>query len=103
MKASLERLFSQMNFIKSNSRNRLKNDALNAVLRLRISDISLDQFHADHVKRSINFWYTKKDRGANQCKRKQYKQRKPNSSAKRPIFDISELSSASSESGSDSD
>lgn len=102
--ASLERLFSQMNFIKSNTRNRLNNNALNAVLRIRISGITVDEFHKDYVQRCVNFWYKRKDRRANQGKRKRYKQRKPSGAAKRPSFDISKLSaSSSSESSSDSD
>ena len=100
--ASLERLFSQMNFVKSTNRNRLKNDALNAVLRIRISDISVEEFHANYVHRCANHWYNKKGRRANQSKRKKYKKRAPSTSAKRPKFDISELSSSSS-SSSDSD
>lgn len=51
--ASLERLFSQMNFVKSNTINRLKNDALNAVLRIRI--ISMEEFDANYVHSCLNF------------------------------------------------
>ena len=58
--ASLERLFSQMNFIKSNARNRLSNIALNAVLRIRVSGISIDKYHTEYVQRCVNFWYKKR-------------------------------------------
>ena len=68
--ASLERLFSQMNFVESNTRNRLKNDALNAVLRIRISDISREELHGIHMQRCANFWYNRKSRRSNQIKRK---------------------------------
>ena len=43
--ATLERLFSQMNLVKTMVRNRLSNDSLNSSLRIRISGITLQDFH----------------------------------------------------------
>ena len=55
--ATLERLFSQMNLIKTLLRNRLNNASLNAILRVRINGISLQQFHDNFVNRCVNRWY----------------------------------------------
>ena len=83
--AALERLFSQMNLIKTNVRNRLKNNALNVLLRIRISGLSMDISHKEYVHRCVNWWYQRKDRRVNQCKRKSYEKRKTTTS-KRPHF-----------------
>ena len=58
--ASLERLFCQMNIIKSDIRNRLSNKALNAVLRIRTSGITIDDFLKDYVRKCVKFWCNKK-------------------------------------------
>ena len=42
--ATLERLFSHMNIVKSNIRSRLSNDSLNSTLRIRLNGISLGKF-----------------------------------------------------------
>ena len=55
--ATLERLFSQMNQIKTLLRNRLNNASLNAILRIRISEISLQKFHDNFVDKCVNCWY----------------------------------------------
>ena len=47
--ASLERLLSQMNLVKSTVHNRLKNSALNAVLRIKVSNVSVETFPKEHV------------------------------------------------------
>ena len=49
--ASLERLFSQMNLIKTTLRNRLTNDSLNSILRINISGLSLKSFHDEHLEK----------------------------------------------------
>ena len=92
--ASLERLFSQMNLVKTTVRNRLSNPVLNALLRIRVSGITVDEFHKNYVNRCVNSWYQKKERRLAQGKRKGYKKR-TNKSTKRPHFDISELSESS--------
>ena len=100
--ASLERLFSQMNLVKTTVRNRLSNPVLNALLRIRVSGITVEEFHKNYVDRCVNSWYQRKKRRLAQGKRKGYKKRTNKSSTKRPHFDISELSSESSESGQSS-
>ena len=85
---SLERLFSQMNIIKFDVRNRLSNKALNAVLCIRTSGITIDDFHNDHVYKCVNFWYNKKKRRKTKTKENAKMQRKPSEAAKRPKFDI---------------
>ena len=49
--ASLERLFSQMNLIKTTLRNRLTEDSLNSILQTNISGgLSLQSFHDEHLE-----------------------------------------------------
>ena len=99
--ATLERLFSQMNLIKTTHRNRLSNDSLNSILRIRISGISVLTFHNVYADKCVQYWYNSKNRRLQQKKRKGYKKRakKP----KRQKFDISKLSSSSSDSSSTSE
>ena len=96
-RATLERPFSQMNLIKTLLRNRLNNTSLNAILRIRISGTSLQQFHDNFVDICVNRWYNSANRRPNQCKRKKYSKRK-SQTAKRPHFDMSAISSSSSDS-----
>ena len=48
--ASLERLFSQMNLIKTAPHNRLTNNSLNSILRVNISGLSLQSFLMNILK-----------------------------------------------------
>ena len=58
--ASLERLFSQMNLIKTTLRNRLTNDSLNSILRINISGLPLQSFHDEHLEKCVNYWFNAK-------------------------------------------
>ena len=58
--ASLERLFNQMNIVKSNVRNHLTNSALNALLHIKVSNFPLDSIHKNHVSRCVEYWFKKK-------------------------------------------
>ena len=58
--ASLERLFCQMNIIKSDVRNRLSNKALNAVLHIRTSGITIDDFQTTISINVSTFGITRK-------------------------------------------
>ena len=73
--ATLERLFSHMNIVKSDLRSRLSATSLNAILRIRITGYSLWEFHENHIDKCVDFWYHLKDRRMSQGKRKKYKQR----------------------------
>ena len=53
--ASLERLFSKMNLIKTTLCNRLTNDSLNSILRINISGLSLQSFHDEHLEKCVNY------------------------------------------------
>ena len=78
--ASLERLFSQMNIINSDVRNRLSNKALIALLRIRTPGITIDDFHNDHVYKCVIFWYNKKKRRQTKTKENAKIQKKPSES-----------------------
>ena len=55
--ASLERLFSKMNLIKTTLRNRLTNNSLKSILRINISGLSLQSFHDEHLEKCVNYWF----------------------------------------------
>ena len=70
--AILQRLFNQMNLVKTTVRNRLSSDSLNSSLRIRISGITLQDFHETYVKKCVHCWCNFKNRRLNQRKRKDY-------------------------------
>ena len=59
--ATLERLFSQMNLIKTKVRNRHSNDSLNSSLRIQINGITLQDFHKTYVKKCVHHWCNSKN------------------------------------------
>ena len=87
--ASLERLFSKINLIKTTPRNRLTNDSLNSILRINISGLSLQSFHDEHLEKYVNYWFNAKNRRLSQ--RKLYKKRE-SKKTKQPHFNISGIS-----------
>jgi hypothetical protein len=91
--ASLERFFSHMNIVKTETRNRLSQKSLNAILAIRMFGISLAEFNKSYVKDCVSKWYNDKDRRLGQKKRKTYKKRE-SVTKKRKTFDIRELSSS---------
>ena len=96
--ASLERLFSHMNIVKSTTRSRLSNRSLNSILRIRISGISIRSFHDKYLQKCVD--YSAKNRRLQQRKRKLYKKRE-NRKEKRVQFDITDFSSDSDQSDSE--
>ena len=70
-KATLERLFSQMNIMKTTVRNRLSNDSLNSLLRIPISGITLQGFHKAYGKKCVYYWYNSKNSSAEPTKKKE--------------------------------
>ena len=95
-KATLERLFSQMNIIKTTVRNRLSNDSLNSLLRIPISGITLQGFHKTYGKKCVYYCYNSKNCRLNERKRKNY-QKRQSKKAKGPRFRIADLPSSSSD------
>ena len=88
--ASLERLFSKMNLIKTTLRNRWRNDNLNSILRINISGLSPQSFHDEHLEKCVNYRFNAKNRRLSQRKRKFYKKRE-SKKTKRPHFNISDI------------
>ena len=93
--ASLESQFNQMNLVKPTVHNCLRNSVLSALLRIKVSNVSVETFHKEHVLSCVYFWYNKKGRRLLQGKRKSYKNRKTKVS-KSPMFDFSTIPSSSS-------
>ena len=50
---SLERLFSQMNLIKTTLHNHLRNNSLNSILHITISGLPLQSFHDEHLEKCV--------------------------------------------------
>ena len=93
--ASLKRLFSQMNLIKTTLRNRLTEDSLNSILQTNISGgLSLQSFHDEHLENCVIYCFNAKDCCLRQRKHKLYKKRE-SKKTKRPHFNISDISSES--------
>ena len=93
--AILERFFSQMNLRnKTTLRNRLTNESLNSILRIRINGISLQVFHDSYLKSCVVFWFNSKNRRVSQRKRKLYRKRENHiSSIFLASFDILQIRS----------
>ena len=65
----LERVFSQVNLLKTNRCTLLSNDSLDDLLTLNSDPIPLEMFSPDSA---IDLWWKAKVRRPNQCKRKVY-------------------------------
>ena len=65
----LERVFSQLNVIKSNKRTSFKNDTLDDLLVLAIDSVPLSDFCPDSA---IELWWKDKVRRPSQSERKEY-------------------------------
>ena len=68
----LERVFSQLNVIKTNKRTSLSNESLDDLLLLTTDSVPLREFCPDEA---IDLWWRDKVRRPNQSKRKPYKER----------------------------
>uniref|UniRef100_A0A1X7V1N3 HAT C-terminal dimerisation domain-containing protein n=1 Tax=Amphimedon queenslandica TaxID=400682 RepID=A0A1X7V1N3_AMPQE len=66
----LERVFSQVNLIKSEKRTLLSNETLNDLLVLTSDQTPLNEYSPDNA---IDLWWSDKSRRPNQRKRKAYK------------------------------
>ena len=70
--AALERFFSVLKLVKTLIRSRLDFDILNALMRIKMSCPSLEDFSHEHCKTCVDKWYASKNRRINQkfCKTK---------------------------------
>ena len=68
--AALERLFILLKYVKSTLRCRLTSDILNALMGVKISGPSLEEFHTAFGKKCVDHWCSSKNRRLNQKKRK---------------------------------
>ena len=93
----LERVFSQLNVIKTNKRTSLSNESLDDLLLLTSDSVPLKDFCPDDA---INFWWKDKVCQPQQSTRRLYKKRTPSSNL--PV-DESTGSSSQSESEENSD
>ena len=82
-----------MNIVKMETRNRLLQKSLNAILAIRMFGISLTEFHKSSVKDCVSKWYNDKDRRLGQRKHKAYKKTE-GITERRKTFDIIELLSS---------
>ena len=99
--AALERFFSTLKYVKSNLRTVLDPDILNALMRIKISGPSIEDFSREHCKTCVDKWYTAKSRRIYQ---KQRKSRKRDAAAKcNDFFGSSGSSSEDSEVSSNDD
>ena len=75
--ATLERFFSQLRVAKSVWCNHLSEENLRHLLRIKVTDPSLEIFH-DYCNITVDIWYNDKNRRLGQNKGKQYQKRKTN-------------------------
>ena len=71
--AALERFFSILKLVKTLIRSRLDSDILNALMRIKMSCPSLEDFSLEHCKACVEKRYSSKNRRINQKKRKRRK------------------------------
>ena len=74
----LERIFSQLNLIKTNKRATLANESLQDLLALNSEKLEISEFDPDQA---IRLWWEAKQRRPNQCQRKNYQPRSRSSSS----------------------
>ena len=89
--ATLERFFSQLRVVKSVWRNRLSEENLTHLLRIKVTGPSLEIFHNDYCNITVDKWRL------GQNKRKKYRRRKTNKN-QRSEFELPPLLETSSES-----
>jgi len=70
--AIVERFFSQMKVIKTDLRNKINEENLEDLLRIKIGGINLETFDKQFCDKAIDLWHNDKVRRPNQGKRKEY-------------------------------
>ena len=94
--ATLERFFSQLRVVKSVWRNRVSEENLKHLLRIKVSGPSLEIFQNDYCNITMDKWHNDKNRRLGQNKRKKYQKRKTNKK-QRSEFELPPLLETSSE------
>ena len=98
---TLERVFSQVNVIKSTKRTQLSNQTLDDLLIVSTAGVPLKEFNPDHA---IDLWWKDKLRRPNQRPRAQYKQHKVSAaSTSSDTHESEQVSDAESNSDAESD
>ena len=73
--AELERFFSTLKYVKSNLRSTLESDILNALMRVKMLGMSIEEFSRDHCRACVERWYTANQRRPHQRPKKRPKKR----------------------------
>ena len=71
--ASLERLFSKMNLIKTTLCYHSMSNSLNSIWCINITGLSWWSFHDEHLEKCVNYWFNTKNCCLSQRKCKLYK------------------------------
>ena len=58
---ALERFFSQINYIKTNTHASLSSSSLNSLLRVKVTGPTLKKYHDEHVEKVVELWYNAKN------------------------------------------
>ena len=95
--AALERFFSQMRVVKTNWRNRLNEENLTHLLRIKVAGPPLREFHDTYCDLAVSSWYNDKHRRMGQTQQKKYRKKKSNRPTRKE-FDLPSLFETSSES-----
>ena len=98
--ATLERFFIHLKVVKTELRSKLSSESLNSIMRIRMKGVSLADFNEKYAALCTEFWYNSKSRRLNQRKRKTYSER-VTTKKRRPIFNIDESESSSSDSSAE--
>ena len=101
LNGTLERVFSQVNVIKSTKRTQLSNQTLDDLLIVSTAGVPLKEFNPDHA---IDLWWKDKLRRPNQRPRALYKQQKVTAaSTSSDTHESEQVSDAESNSDAESD
>ena len=85
--ASLERFFSYLGIVNNDWRNRLNEENLTDLLRIKVVGPSLEDFDKQgYCKTAVHMWFDIKQRRLNQSKRKQCKKRHFAAKSKRMAY-----------------
>ena len=88
--AALERFFSQMCMVKTDWGNRLKEENLTHLLRIKVAGPPLREFHNTYCDLAVSSWYNDKHRRMGQTQQTKYRKRKSNPPTRKE-FDLPSL------------
>ena len=81
--ATIERFFSYMKVVKNDWRNRVSDQNLESLMRIKVCGPSLSCYHNDYVACASSLWSNTTNRRVNQSKCKKYKPRQKKSKFQR--------------------